>query len=341
MKNFEADESVVPPGVRVLAAVSSGADSMALLCWLHGLGRDVVVGHVHHNLHELRPGECDADESFVRDKCAALRLPFLSRQVDLPRKNGHVNEVVARDARYSALLEMAREANCPLVATAHTATDGLETALLNLMRGAGPGGWLGIAPRRTLSEGIELVRPFWKSPREATRQLLRDNDWQWREDASNLEPLFRRNRVRAELLPLLADIAGQSIDALAVQTVANAQIGRDEAALMQAMASEALAQLIVKREADLVSLSGEKFLLLNVALQRRVLRLAAQLIVPQARDLSAAKIEKTRRAATTDGKRAVWVWRKDLSVEWTGAGAGNRLRFWRVKSGTENEIVLK
>lgn len=341
MKNFEADESVVPPGVRVLAAVSSGADSMALLFWLHNLRRDVVVGHVHHDLHELRPGECDADESFVRDKCAALGVPFVSRQVDLPRKNGHVNEVVARDARYSALLEMAHEANCPLVATAHTATDGLETALLNLMRGAGPGGWLGIAPRRSLSEATDLVRPFWKVPREATRQILRDNNWEWREDASNLAPLFRRNRVRAELLPLLADIAGQSADALAIQTVGNAQIARDEAALVQNLAQEALSQLIVKREADLVSLDGEKFGFLHVALQRRVMRLAAQLIVPHARDLSGAKIETARRAASQGGKRAVWMWRNDLSVEWTGAGAGNRLRFWRVKSATEGESAFK
>ncbi|RYG56641.1 tRNA lysidine(34) synthetase TilS, partial [bacterium] len=161
METFCPDASVVPPGTRVLAAVSSGADSMALLCWLHSLGREVIVGHVNHALHELRPGECALDEEFIRTKCQSLGVEFHAATVDLPRRNGHVNEVVAREARYQALAEIARQSGCPLVATAHTATDALETVLLNLMRGAGPGGWLGIAPTRPLEEGIDLVRPLW------------------------------------------------------------------------------------------------------------------------------------------------------------------------------------
>ena len=99
--HFAADETLVPPGARVLVAVSSGADSMALLCWLHELKRDILVGHVNHALEELRPGECQADENFVREKCLQLKIPFRAVTVNLPRRAGHVNESVAREARYA------------------------------------------------------------------------------------------------------------------------------------------------------------------------------------------------------------------------------------------------
>ena len=332
MRNFEADESVVPPESRVLAAVSSGADSMALLWWLHSLGRDFVVGHIHHDLHELRNGACDDDEAFVRAKCDELKIPFLSRKIELQRKNGHVNEVVAREGRYQALEFLARESGCERVATAHTATDGLETALLNLMRGAGPNGWLGIAPTRVLAKNIALVRPFWRVPREATRRILRENGWNWREDVSNHDPLFRRNRVRHDVLPLLSAICGQEIDDLALRTARNAQIAREEAQFLEAAADAALLQLITKQSAGLVVLDGLELQKLDVALQRRVIRRAARIIAPEARDVASEKIEVARLAIAKNLRRAVWTWRSDLRVEWTGAGAGNRLRFWRVNA---------
>ena len=330
MHNFEADARVFAPGSRILAAVSSGADSMALLWWLRELKFDFVVGHVNHDLHELRNGDCDRDEKFVHDKCAELGVPFCSIQVDLPRKNGHVNELVAREARYSELARIARATSCDCVATAHTADDGLETAILNLARGGAPGGWLGIAPTRLLTSKIHLARPFWRTSRAALRQVLLENGWKWREDASNLDVKFRRNRVRHEILPLLADISGQNSGQIALSHAKNAQIGRDEANFFERLAAEALESLLFKREIDLLTLDGIGFSALDVALQRRVLRLGARHILPELRGLEAAKVEATRLYIVSNGKRAVWTWRSALRVEWTGAGAGNRVRFWRV-----------
>lgn len=329
MENFEADTNVFSPRAKILAAVSSGADSMALLFWLHALGRDFVVGHVNHDLHELRNGDCERDENFVHQKCAQIGVPFRALTVDLPRKSGHVNELVAREARYEALLQIARDNGCDSIATGHTASDGLESALLNLLRGAAPGGWLGIAPRRRLEE-IDLVRPFWRLPREATRQILRQNGWDWREDASNRELLFRRNRIRHQVLPLLAEIAGQNSDQIALCHARNAQIGRDEAIFIDKMAAQRLETLVLRRENDLLALDGIGFCALDVALQRRVLRLGARHVLPDLRDLEAEKIESARLCILENQKRAVWTWRKALRVEWTGAGAGNRIRFWRV-----------
>ena len=328
--NFAADESLVAPDARVLVAVSSGADSMALLCWLFDLGRDLVVGHVNHALEELRPGECQADEEFVRARCAALDVPFRAATVNLGA--GHVNESVARDARYAALTRMARENNCVLVATAHTATDGLETALLNLMRGGGPNGWLGAPPSRVLEGDIFLVRPLHKATRSAARELLRRRGWCWREDASNLEPVFARNRVRAEVLPLLGAICGREVDELARSHARGAQIMRDEFALLETLAQHELARLTLRREENLIALDAPLFVELDVALQRRVLRVAARQLVPELRDLSADKVETVLVNVSENRRRAVWSWPRGLRVEWTGRERGNRIRLWRVGS---------
>lgn len=336
--NFDlnADETLVPSSARVLVAVSSGADSMALLCWLHSLQRDIVVGHVNHALHELRPGECQADEDFVRAKCVELDVPFRAVTVNLPRQNGHVNghvnESVARDARYAALTEMARDNGCALVSTAHTATDGLETALLNLMRGGGPQGWLGAPRSRVLEGGVSLVRPFYKETRARVREFLRAQGWSWREDASNLAPVFRRNRVRAELLPLLCDIAERDLDELARGHARGAGIARDESNLLEHLARLEFANLTLDTRADFIALSAPLFVALDVALQRRVLRLAAREIAPDLRDLGAEKVEAVRLSVCENLARAVWSWPRGLRVEWTGRERGNRIRLWRVKN---------
>ena len=328
---LNADETLVPAGARVLVAVSSGADSMALLCWLRDLGREIVVGHVNHALHELRPGECQADEDFVRARCAQLGAAFCAATVDLPRRAGHVNEGVARAARYAALAQMAREQGCGLVATAHTATDGLETALLNLMRGGGPQGWLGAPPSRVLDGEILLVRPMFMETRARARAFLRARNWTWREDASNRDPVFARNRVRAEVLPLLCDIARRDErdeDELARGHARGARIARDESRFIEALAQRELSRLTIARAANLLALSAPQFADLDAALQRRVLRAAARQLVPQARDLSADKVELARLSVVENRPRAVWSWPRGLRVEWTGAQRGNRIRLW-------------
>lgn len=329
---LDCDETLVPPHARILVAVSSGADSMALLCWLHELKRDIIVGHVNHALHELRPGECQADEEFVRAKCLQLEVPFHAVMVNLPRRAGHVNESVARDARYAALARMARENSCTLVATAHTATDGLETALLNLMRGGGPQGWLGAPPSRVLAEGIQLVRPLYKATRSSARELLRARGWSWREDASNLDPVFARNRVRAEVLPLLCDISRCDGDVLASGHARGAQIMRDESAFIETLAAHELGRLALARGENSLSLSAPLFCELDIALQRRVLRVAARQIAPDLRDLSADKVETVRLGVVENRKRAVWSWPKGVRIEWTGMERGNRIRLWRIES---------
>jgi tRNA(Ile)-lysidine synthase len=331
---LNADESLIPHNETVLAAVSSGGDSMSLLLWLIQNRQNFVVAHVHHDLHELRNGECDRDERFVREVCEKHSVRYLHRKIDLERRNGHVNEAIAREGRYAALIEMALECGASRVATAHSANDLLETALLGLMRGAGLGSRNGFLPSRPLLDEndtkISLVRPFWKIERQELRRFLQENGWEWREDESNFSEYFRRNRVRHEVLPLLETISGQSVENIAIAFAKNSSIAHEENSFLEISARKALETIVCKREPQLLSLDGNALRELPIALQRRILRLAALEIAPTLRDLNFEKVEQVRLAALNQAKRRVWNWRGNLFVEWTGAGSGNRLRFWLV-----------
>ena len=335
MLTNDPDLSLVPRHDRVLAAVSGGADSLALLHWLVELGRDVVVGHVNHDLHELRSGDCDVDEAFVAGRAAELGVPFVSETVQLPRKGEHVNEAVARDARYRALVSMARLNGCNRLATGHTADDGLETLLLNLLRGPSLRGFAGIPPCRELTTNLLLVRPFWRVPRAGTRAMLQAGGHTWREDDSNRATVFRRNRIRHEVLPLLGEIAGREPGQLAADYAASAMVLRDELDFQGATALAALGQIVRERTSERVILDAPALMALHPALQRRVIRLSGQEVAPEAPPADLAHVEAMRAAIDSGARRTVWSLEGGLRVEWTGTMAGNRLRFWCVRTRNE------
>ena len=327
---FDADSSLVPASERVLVAASGGADSMALVAWLLQQKREVVVGHVNHALDELRGGACARDEAWLCARCAELGVTFRSETIQLERRAGHVNEAVARAGRYGALERLARGCGCPLVATAHTASDALEGLILNIGRGSGVRGQNGFAPSRALGEGLTLVRPLWRVGRGEVREWLRSQNQSWLEDASNESEVFRRNRVRGEVVPLLSSVFGRESDALARSFALNAALARDEDAFLEREALNCLEELGVKRAEGLVTLDGLRLRELDVALVRRIIRVAARAVAPELREIESRKVETVRLAVADGQKRAVWSWRSGVRVEWTGASAGNRLRFWRV-----------
>jgi tRNA(Ile)-lysidine synthase len=184
--------------------VSGGADSVALLECLRtvegALRIGLAVGHVDHG---LRAGS-RVDAAFVRDLAAAAGLPCHVRTADvraLARAGGRSIEETARTERYRLLGEMAREAGARVVATAHTATDQAETVLLRLLRGTGPLGLAGVDPDR--ADGV--VRPMLCATRGEVRAWAAARGLAFREDPSNLDERFLRNRVRLRLLPMLRD----------------------------------------------------------------------------------------------------------------------------------------
>ena len=204
-----------PRGTALACAVSGGADSLALLVLAAVAGCDVTAIHVDHG---LRPGS-DAEAGVVAAAAAGLGARFESHRV--PVGPGPNLEARARAARFAVLPEG--------VATGHTMDDQAETVLVNLLRGAGSDGLAGMEP------GVR--HPLLGLRRTETHAVCAAAGLVPVCDASNADPAFVRNRVRHELLPLCADVAGRDpVPLLARQ----AGVLRDEVALMESLAADVL-----------------------------------------------------------------------------------------------------
>jgi tRNA(Ile)-lysidine synthase len=203
----------VPAGPLVVA-VSGGPDSVALaraLADLRPRTGPLVLAHFNHR---LRGPDSDGDEAFVRTWHAGLVARGLT---DLRLCCGHADvrdqaaaergnlEAVARRLRYEWLRGVAREAGAGFAATGHTADDQAETVLHRLLRGTGLRGLRGIAARRPVGGGVEVVRPLLTVPKAEVLAYLRAAGQDFRQDATNADRNLTRNRIRHELLPHLAE----------------------------------------------------------------------------------------------------------------------------------------
>ena len=196
-------------GHTVLAAVSGGLDSVALLHALAALAQrgvcSLAVGHVHHG---LRGADADRDQQLVESLARALGAPFAAERVDphalregSSSRGRPTLQEAARTLRYAALDRIAAQLGADRIATAHHADDQAETVLLRLFRGSGPDGLGGIPER---SPDGRIVRPLLRLSREELTGYALAKGLRWREDASNASPAYSRNRLR-KWLPRLAE----------------------------------------------------------------------------------------------------------------------------------------
>ena len=218
VRKFCIRERLLAPGtpLKLAAAVSGGADSMALLGILRALqpefGYELSACHVNHG---LRGETADRDEAFVRAECARLSVPLrVFHAAELAGEAGsqpqdHASEDWARRLRYACFAQLCKE-GIDRVATAHTANDQAETLLLRLARGTGLHGAGGIRPRR----GVYL-RPLLELTRQDTEQFCRETGQQWVTDETNATDAYARNRLRSAAVPAL-----QSTNTAAVENLA-------------------------------------------------------------------------------------------------------------------------
>ena len=192
---------LIPPRSRVLVAVSGGADSMAMLSILHGLGKifdfEVAAGHLNHGLRPAAADEANKVKSFAE----SLRVVCHSDSVDvraLADSTGDTLEEAGRKARYGFLDEVAGSIGADKIATGHTRTDQIETVLMRFLRGAGIRGLAGIP----LTRG-RLVRPILCLSRDDTVMYCEKTGLPVSDDPSNDDRRFFRNKIRHDLLPLL------------------------------------------------------------------------------------------------------------------------------------------
>ena len=213
VEDFCTREGLLQPGVplRLAAAVSGGADSMALLLLLRQLqprfGYTLSACHVNHG---LRGQSADRDEAFVRAECARLGVPLrVFHAAELAPPPAHAGEDWARRLRYTAFAQLQGQ-GIDAIATAHTANDQAETLLLRLARGTGLHGAGGIRPRRGC-----YLRPLLCLSRAETEAICRAAGQAWVTDETNDTDAYARNRLRHSALPAL-----ESTNAAAVQNLA-------------------------------------------------------------------------------------------------------------------------
>ncbi len=199
---------MIEKGQHVLVGVSGGADSVALFYALHFLSKQIgfqfSVAHLHHG---TRGAESDGDMQFVRELAQCLGVPCYSRIVDVPKRAKRTRrslEMEARFARHSFFFDLVQRNRFNSVVLAHTADDQAETFLLKLGRGAGLRGLAGMSSVKKIN-GCLMVRPMLKITRPEIEDFLNSFGLVWREDASNKDMHYRRNRVRHEIIPCLEE----------------------------------------------------------------------------------------------------------------------------------------
>ena len=192
----------------VLVGFSGGADSVMLLSLLvkYTSENNLVLPVAVHLNHLIRGAEADRDEDFSREFCSALGVEFLSFRRDIPAEAKRISkgvEETARIVRYSIFEDIIQSRNdISCVAVAHNATDNLETVIFNMMRGAGTRGLSGISPIRD-----NVIRPLLYSPKRDIVSALKASDIPFVVDSTNSEIDYKRNYIRAEIIPKLFALA--------------------------------------------------------------------------------------------------------------------------------------
>ncbi len=212
--------SAFPPAswqdVTVVAAVSGGADSTAMLRTLHELGRDGGLGTlvVAHFNHHWRGSESDKDAEFVQSLATSLGLECHLGHTPNPHEsdNNDQSEQRARENRYSFLTKTAKLTGARYLATAHTRDDQVETILHRIIRGTGLRGLKGIPRIRVIDESLTIVRPLLQATRRDIEDYLVRKAQPFRTDDSNADTRYFRNRLRHELLPLIRSSYHADVD---------------------------------------------------------------------------------------------------------------------------------
>lgn len=199
-QNYIEQNHLINKGDRILVALSGGVDSMVLAELLRRCGYNITFAHC--NFH-LRGKESDGDEQFVREYSERVGVKLFVRQFDTLEyvETQKVSvEMAARELRYAWFNDMIN-ASGQLLALAHHADDQIETFFINLMRGSGIKGLKAMQPRNGL-----YIRPLLWASREEIRQFAIENGIQWREDSTNNDTVYLRNKIRHDLMPVFDSI---------------------------------------------------------------------------------------------------------------------------------------
>jgi tRNA(Ile)-lysidine synthase len=279
-------------GDRVVVAVSGGPDSVALLHLLYELRKEFKLKlYIVHLNHQFRGKEANADERFVQSLARKLKIPCYLKSVNVPtlaKKQKKSLEEIARELRYAFLHEIAEQQQATKIALGHTADDQAETILMWFLRGSGTEGLTGMPIMRKnqvpstkyqvlnnnqcqCRNQIYIIRPLLETSRAEILQYLKVNKFSFRQDATNLEPVYLRNRIRLQLLPLLEKAYNPNLRETLLRT---ATILRDELDYFDSAAKMLLSCLWHRERTDCFALKLSEFRQLDRAIHRHLIRQA-------------------------------------------------------------------
>ncbi len=209
----------LPKETPVLLAFSGGADSSALLYLLaeDAKKNGFFLGVAHFN-HQIRGEEAERDAAFCEEEAKKYGLPFYLGSADVPTlAKGHKNslENEAREQRYAFFEKIMRKNDIPILVTAHHAEDNTETVLLHILRGSGIAGLCGIAPHRSFSGDLHLVRPILKAEKCDILDLCREKGITYVTDSTNDDTNYLRNALRHDITPMLGELQPRLSDIFA------------------------------------------------------------------------------------------------------------------------------
>lgn len=289
------------PGETVVVAVSGGPDSTALLHALAALRTewDVRLVGAHLN-HGFRGAEADGDAEYVRALCDGLGIPCYTETVDVPalRKRRHLSaQAAAREVRHAFLRRVAADVGATRIALGHTRDDRIETVLLNILRGSGLDGLAGLT-----AVDPPLIRPLLDVSRAEIEAYCLFHALRPRQDSSNIKTDYRRNRLRAELLPHLASYYNQCVGDSLLRL---SEIAAADTELLNDLAHEALQTVTLTEGAAEWVLDGMALARLPLALRRRVLRAAIAALRGDLRDVSMEATERILNALAGERRETV------------------------------------
>jgi tRNA(Ile)-lysidine synthase len=304
---FIREMDLIAPRASVIAAVSGGADSVAMLNVLVELSRQEAFQYrltVAHLNHLIRP-DAGQDAEFVADLANRLGLPCIVEARDVPaeaRRCGMGLEQAARLVRYGFLLQAARRLGATCVAVAHQGDDNVETVLDRLIRGTHIRGLSGMPARRALDEGICLVRPMLATRRSQVEAYLRGLGATWRTDSTNADRAMRRNFIRHELLPLLRERMNSRVDEALLRLAGAA--GEVQAHLDREV-QRALTAAAVRWEGPQASLDAQRLAAEDRVIRACVMRLVLERLEVPLREVDAQHLGDLAAMVEPDGPQAV------------------------------------
>jgi len=254
----------IPHGASILAGISGGPDSMALLHAISRIPLQLKIQALYID-HCLRPAETPAEKALIANYCQEWAIPFFSATVDVPlykSQTGSSPEEAARKLRYEVFTEFKQKLGADFIAVAHTADDQVEEFFLRLNRGTGLTGLSGMKARNG-----HIIRPFLPYSKKQLLHYLQANGIAFCQDSSNLDRKFLRNKIRLDLLPLLGEQFFPDIEAKILQTM---EILQAEDDFLATKAAEQF-KLCVTARLDGLLLDTTRFSDAHKAIQRRIL----------------------------------------------------------------------